>query len=355
MIRAGLNLITEKRVALQTAKIARATTFGVVTDELLEELAREEKAPATVGRRAWLLKELAAPLADRPVKAITPVEILSVLRNVEGKGHLETARRLRASIGQVMRLSIATGRAVSDPTPALRGAIAAPKTTHRAAITDKPGERRLMQAIDGYNRPIVQAAMQIMAYCFPRPCECRPARWPEVDLDTAVWIIPAARTKMRREHRIPLSRQAVGAFQTLHRYFGLWNELCFPGQRSHTRPISENTICVALRSLGFASEEMSARGFRALAPTLLHENSKFSSAAIERALAHQDPNAIRRAYGRSEHWDDGVQLMQWWADYLDALRDVGEAKPPAAQAQEQAASPVGAFQASMRIVNAKYG
>jgi integrase len=353
MIRAGLNPIAERRVALQTAKIARATTFGLVADELLEKLAREEKAPATVGKRAWLLKELAAPLADRPVNAITPVEILSVLRNVEGKGHLETARRLRASIGQVMRLAIATGRATSDPTPALRGAIAAPKTTHRAAITDKPGARRLMQAIDGYNRPIVKAAMEIMAYCFPRPGECRLARWPEVDLDAAVWIIPAARTKMRREHRIPLSRQAVAAFRTLHRYSGHWNELCFPGQRSHTRPISENTICVALRSLGFASEEMSAHGFRALASTLLHENSKFSSAAIERALAHQDPNAIRRAYARGEHWDERVQLMQWWADYLDALRDAGEVKPPAAPAS--GTSPVGAFQASMRIVNVKYG
>jgi integrase len=251
MIRAGVNPIAEKRVALQTAKVARATTFGLVADELLEKLAREEKAAAIIGKRSWLLKELAAPLADRPVNAITPVGILSVLQDVEGKGHLETARRLRASIGQVMRLAIATGRAASDPTPELSGAIAAPKTTHRAANTDKPGACRLMQAIDGYNRRIVNAAMQVMAYCFPRPGECRLARWPEVGLDAAVWIIPAARTKMRREHRIPHSRQGVAAFQTLHGYSGHWNDLCFPGQRSHTRPISETPS--ALRCALWAS------------------------------------------------------------------------------------------------------
>jgi hypothetical protein len=124
MIRAGVNPIAEKRVALQTAKVARATTFGLVADELLEKLAREEKAPATVSKRAWLLKELAAPLADRPVNAITPVKILSVLQDVGGKGHLKTVRRLRASIGQVMRLAIATGRTHKNAPRASGSAIA---------------------------------------------------------------------------------------------------------------------------------------------------------------------------------------------------------------------------------------
>jgi integrase len=318
----GRDPAVEKRVAQATAEVARATTFGLIADELLAKLEREKKAGVTVDKRRWLLKDLAAPLAARPIAEITPVEILTVLREVEGRGHLETARRLRASIGQVMRLAVATGRAQHDPTPALRGAIATPKAKHRAAITDPEGARRLMVAIDAYDRSVVRAAMLIMAYCFPRPGECRLARWNEIDFETSVWTIPAARMKMRREHRIPLSRQALAVFKDLKGRTGFRPDaLCFPGQRGGDRPISENTICVALRSLGFGKEEMSAHGFRALASTLLHERSEFSTDAIERSLAHQDVNPIRRAYARGQHWDERLKLVQWWADYLDGLAE----------------------------------
>lgn len=319
-LKAGRDPQVERKLIQATAQLARATTFGLIADELLAKLEREKKADVTIGKRRWLLKDLASPLCSRPIADITPVEILAVLREVEGRGHLETARRLRAAIGQVMRLAVATGRAQHDPTPALRGAIATPKTTHRAAITDPDGARRLMIAIDSYDRPVVRAAMLIMAYCFPRPGECRLARWNEIDLAAAVWTIPAERTKMRREHRIPLSRQALQVFTDLKQRTGFRpNALCFPGQRGGDRPISENTICVALRSLGFGKDEMSAHGFRALASTLLHERSEFSTDAIERSLAHQDANPIRRAYARGQHWDERVKLAQWWADYLDGL------------------------------------
>lgn len=316
----GRHPVAERKLALATAQLARANTFGLIADELLAKLAREQKAEVTIEKRRWLLKELAKPLCDRPIADISPIEILSVLREVEGRGHLESARRLRASIGQVIRLAVATGRAAHDPTPALRGAIAAPKTTHRAAITEPEGAKRLMVAIDAYDRAIVRAAMLIMAYCFPRPGECRLARWNEIDFEQRIWTIPAERTKMRREHRIPLSRQALDVFQDLKGRTGFRPDaLCFPGQRGANRPISENTICVALRSMGFGQEEMSAHGFRALASTLLHERSEFSTDAIERSLAHQDTNAIRRAYARGQHWEERVKLVQWWADYLDEL------------------------------------
>lgn len=327
-LKSGLNPMQERKVARVTAKVARALTFGLIADELLTKLELEKRAGVTVEKRRWLLKELAADLCDRPVAAITPVEILAVLKAVEGKGHLESARRLRASIGQVMRLAVATNRAQSDPTPALRGAIAAPKVTHRAAITDKDGAGRLMVAVQTYDRHVVRAAMQIMAYCFPRPGECRLALWDEIDFDEKVWTIPAERTKMRREHKIPLSRQALATFRDLHKLTGLESQLCFPGQRAMDRPISENTICVALRTIGFGKEEMSAHGFRALASSLLHERSDFSSETIERALGHQDANAIRRAYARGAHWDERVKLMQWWADYLDGLREKTSLRRP---------------------------
>lgn len=189
-LKAGLNPMQERKVARVTAKVARALTFDLIADELLTKLELEKRTGVTVEKRRWLLKELAADLCDRPVAAITPAEILAVLKAVEGKGHLESARRLRASIGQVMRLAVATNRAPSDPTPALRGAIAAPKITHRAATTDKGGAGCLMVAVPTYDRHVVRAAMQMMAYCFPRPGECRLARWDEINFDKKVWTIP---------------------------------------------------------------------------------------------------------------------------------------------------------------------
>ncbi len=321
-LRDGRDPMEERKVSRTVARVARATTFGLVADELLAKLTREGKAEVTIAKRRWLLHDLGAPLCTRPVAAITPAEVLALLREVESKGHLETARRLRAAIGQVMRLAVATNRATMDPTSALRGAIASPVVKHRAAITDPKGAGKLMLAVQSYDRPVVRAAMLIMAYCFPRPGECRLARWNDVDFTAKIWTIPAERTKMRREHKIPLSRQALATFQALHDLTGHDEEnLCFPGQRAMDRPISENTICVALRTLGFPKEEMSAHGFRALASTLLHETSKFSSETIERALAHQDHDAVRRAYARGQHWADRIRLMQWWADRLDKLRD----------------------------------
>jgi integrase len=159
-----------------------------------------------------------------------------------------------------------------------------------------------------------------MALVFPRPGELRMAHWNEFNLGKAVWVIPAARTKMRREHRVPLPRQAIEILETLRPITG-HASLAFPGLRSINRPLSENTLNAALRRMGFAQDEMTAHGFRASASTLLNESGKWSPNTIERALGHQDEDAVRRAYARGEHWDERTRMGQWWADFLDTLRD----------------------------------
>lgn len=316
-IRDGLDPMAEKKVAKLTRELKHRQTFGLVADELIEKLRREKKAPATIAKRQWLLESLAADLRDRPIASITPAEILAVLRQAESRGHLETARRLRATIGQVMRLAVATNRAQFDPTPALRGAIAVPRVKHRAAIVDRKGIGKLMLAIRGYDRSVIRHALFLSAYCFPRPGELRLARWEEVDLNEKIWTIPAVRAKMRREHRIPLSPQAVRHFTALKRITGKNNTgLCFPGQRAG-RPISENTINAALRTLGYDGETHVAHGFRAMASTVLNEHSNFSPDAIERALGHVELNAVRRAYHRAEYWEERIKIMNWYADFLD--------------------------------------
>jgi len=154
----------------------------------------------------------------------------------------------------------------------------------------------------------------------------RHADWSEIDLEAAIWAIPAGRTKMRKPHHVPLSRQAVALFREIHEATGATGYV-FPSVRTRTRPMSENTLNGALRRLGYASDEMTAHGFRAMASTLLNESGKWHPDAIERALAHGDSDKVRAAYHRGAHWDERVAMAQWWSDHLDMLRKGAEIVP----------------------------
>jgi integrase len=202
----------------------------------------------------------------------------------------------------------------------LKGALTTPITKSYAAITEANKLGPFLRAIDGFDgQPTTRAALQLMALLFPRPGELRASEWPEFDLEAAIWMIPASRTKMRRPHRIPLSMQAVTILKELHKIRGQ-GSLVFPSVRSWQRPLSENTFNAALRRLGYTRDEATAHGFRATASTLLNESGKWNADAIERQLAHVEGNNVRRAYARGEHWEERVKMMSWWADYLDALK-----------------------------------
>lgn len=155
---------------------------------------------------------------------------------------------------------------------------------------------------------------------FVRPGELRFAEWEDFDFDKALWVIPKHKTKMRRIHNIPLSRQALAILKTIE-HDADYSSYLFPSLRSVDRPMSENTINAALRRMGFAQDEMTGHGFRAMAATLLNEMGLWHPDAIERQLAHQDNNAVRRAYTRGEYWNERVRMMQHWSDHLDFLRD----------------------------------
>jgi len=232
----------------------------------------------------------------------------------------------------VIRYAIATARAESDPTTALAGAVIAPKVKHRAAILDPVELGAFLRAVDQFDgQPTTVAALRLLPMVFTRPGELRMAEWREFDLANARWVIPAKRTKMRREHEVPLATQAVAILKDLHALTGK-GRLVFPGLRTVERPISENTLNASLRRMGYSNDTVTAHGFRATASTLLNQSGKFSPDAIERALAHQDPDSVRRAYNRGAYWNERVEMAQWWADYLDQLRkggDVLEFRKPA--------------------------
>lgn len=304
-------------------RAAGENTFGAVADEFLKKVTREGRAEITIAKKRWLLDTVRADMGKRPIAEITAAEILTVLRKVEAKGHFETARRMRETVSQVFRYAIATARAESDPTFGLRGALTSPTVTHRPAVTDRKAFGGLLRAVWSYGgNHKTRAALQLMAILYPRPGELRNAEWAEFDLDKATWTIPAARTKMRREHKKPLPRQAIEILTGL-RDMSEKGGLVFASPSSPQRPISENTLNGALRRMGFAKGEATAHGFRASASTLLNESHVWAPDAIEAELGHAVAGAVRRAYNRAAHWDERIRMAAWWADEVDTIRTSG--------------------------------
>ena len=185
----------------------------------------------------------------------------------------------------------------------------------------------LLRAIDGFDGfPTTLWALKLAPHVFVRPGELRMAEWSEMDLDAAVWRIPGSRMKMNREHVVPLSTQSVAILKQAQELTGT-GRYVFPSIRTQLRPMSENTLNAALRRLGYSGDEMTSHGFRSTASTLLNESGKWSTDAIERALAHGDTDAVRAAYHRGAHWQERVQMAQWWSDYLEQLRQGGRIIP----------------------------
>ena len=323
-MRDGLNPSLEKRRAKIAAQAAAANTFALVAEEVVTKREREGLAPTTAAKLRWYAS-LLGRVSNRPVGEIEAFELLEPLRKIEASGRYETAVNTLAFAGRVFRYAVATGRARRDVAADLRGALTSPKVTHHAAIIDAEGAGRIMRSTEAYTgQKLTRLGLVMMAHTFPRPGELRLADWKEFDLDEALWRIPAARTKMRKEHLIPLSRQAVAIMWELRTITG-GEGLVLRSFRNPKKPISENTLNIALRAMGYSADEMTSHGFRAMASTLLNESGKWNPDAIERALAHGDSDTVRGAYHRGLHWDERVEMMQWWSDYLEALRDGSKA------------------------------
>lgn len=303
-----------------------ATTFGAIAKELVAKDEREGRADSTIAKKRWLALDLAAPLADRPIVEITASELLSILRKAEARGKHETAKRLRSACGQVFRYAIATGRASRDPSADLKGALTAPVVTHRAAITDPDDMGALWRAIDSFSgQPETRLALKLAVLTAGRPGEVRQAEWSEFNLGESEWRVPAAKMKMRREWRSPLSKQALAVIAEL-KPLSFGGRYLFPSIRSSKRPMSEGTMIAALRRMGYAKDEVTPHGFRSMFSTHANESRLWSPDVIEAALAHLDRDAVRRAYNRAEHREVRVQLSQWWADQLDDLAAGGKAR-----------------------------
>lgn len=320
----GTDAAYEKKRERLRAKVLAEDTFSAIKKEYCSKRRRDGDkawAPATAIRCEYLLSLLDNSIGKMPIHLIEPIDVLAAVRKIEARGKLESARRTLQLAGAVFRYAVATARLRSDPTRDLRGALINPTVTHYGAITDATKVGALLRAIDGYqSQSMTNWALKLAPHVFVRPGELRTAQWEEFDLEARVWTIPAEKMKMRKAHHVPLSRQSLAILKEIRLITGPWSYL-FPSLSSRKRPMSDNTLNSALRRMGYASNEMTAHGFRAMASTLLNESCKWSYDAIERALAHGDNNRVRAAYHRGAHWDERVAMAQWWSDYLDDLKN----------------------------------
>jgi len=313
----GLDPLEVKRAKEEAARIAQTNSFEAVARSWFANWskARTERHAAYVLRR--LEADVFPALGARPVTEIKAPEIVRMVKVIEQRGAIDIAKRAFQTTSQVFRFAIAHGLAEDNPASKVRPSDVLPATskTNYARVDAKelPG---LLRKIRGYQgTPTTRLAIELMALTFVRTSELIGARWGEFDLEHAEWRIPASRMKMRTPHIVPLATQAIEALQVLKEITGQ-RELLFPGERDHSKPMSNGTILMALKRMGYAGK-MTGHGFRGLASTVLHEKG-FDHMHIELQLAHQERNRVSASYNHALYLEQRKKMMQWWADFLDS-------------------------------------
>lgn len=316
-------LAAGKDPSMQKQELKRLAVLR--SEHSFESLAREwhkkrlhEWSPSTARLTMNRLEQHILPgLGPRPIAEITPPEVLSVLRVVEERGALETARRAMQMCGKIFMYAIATGRAERNPVPELRGALKAPVTKHHSFLkaNELPEYLEKLEAYDGDE--LTRRALQLLLLTFVRTKELRGAEWSEIDLKKAEWRIPAERMKMNELHIVPLAKQAVTVLKNIQKESGK-GRFVFPNANSPEKCMSENCMLYALYRMGYHSRA-TGHGFRSTASTILNEHG-FRADVIERQLAHGERNAVRAAYNHAQYLSERREMMQWWADYLDEAK-----------------------------------
>ena len=314
----GIDPSSHKKATKAANQSKSANSFEAVALEWSKT--RGKKAESTEKRQQALLeKDLFPYIGNRPIADIKATEILKVLRKIENRGAIETAHRAKRLAGQVFHYAIATGRAERDPSVDLKDALAQPTKSHFKSITEPAEVGPLITAINNYQAtPVVMAALKLSPLFFCRPGELRHLEWSEVKFSESRIELPASKMIMKKPHTIPLASQAIEILKELQPITGR-GKYVFPSARGPSRPLSDNGVRTALRTLGYTNEQISPHGFRAMARTILDEILNFPVDWIEHQLSHAVWDANGRAYNRTKHISQRQQMMQTWADYLDGL------------------------------------
>ena len=320
----GIDPGTEKKQSKAVAKVEaerEKDTFQNIAEEWYNTHAPSLSAGYVHKLRRYLDVIIYPAIGMKHVKEIVPIDILNIAREFEKKGLITTAHEITRFCGQLLRHAVITGRTPYNVGANLVEALQSRKVTHLATIVDPDKIGSLLCKINILDAAFpIRYFLKILPYVFTRPSELREAKWEEFTED--LWTIPADRMKKRREHIVPLSRQVKTLLAELRPYSeGMRSPYLFPSVRTGM-PINQSTPLLALRRMGYATDEICVHGFRSMASTRLNEMN-FRPDVIEVCLAHKETNAVRAAYNRAEYMEERRKLMQEWADYLDELRANG--------------------------------
>jgi integrase len=250
---------------------------------------------------------------------VSPQDILKLLRKMENEGLGESTRRLKESIQRVFTFAIIEGLITQNPASNLEQVLKPkPKVEHQSYLKEDELPIFLKQLDDYDGHPVTLLALKMTMLTMVRTNELRNAKWSEIDWGKKEWHIPAERMKMNEAYIVPLSNQVLEILEEAKKYNRL-NELIFEGITNARKPISQNTMIYAMYRLGYQSRA-TVHGFRSTASTILNEGG-FRADVIERQLAHGDGNKIRAAYNHAQYMTERKEMLQWYADKIDSLRD----------------------------------
>lgn len=313
------------------APAAPKDNFGTVALAWLDLKKRGSHCEKNKQVTEWRVNKYIIPmLGNRDIADITSADLLEFGQDIQRMGYMETAHRVMSIVGKIYQYAIIKGYVANDPTYILRGTLAPSKSKQFAHFKSKRDLGRFYASLDCYTgSAIVREALRFSVLVFPRPTEVRHLRWDEIDFEEVIWRIPGEKMKKERPHLIPLSRQVLEILEYIKPLTG-HGVYVFPSPRSHTgtKPMSDAALVVALRTLGYTQEEITAHGFRHTASTLLNESQLWTPDAIEKQLAHDDDNKIRSTYNAAEYLDERRRMMQWWADSVEGWRDENRAIMP---------------------------
>ena len=307
----------DKKLELEKAnRLAHINTFEHVVEQWLL-LKQDSISPSYYKKITSRLRLHVLPnIGKVPIHKITAVGTIEFLQTLAKQGKMETIDNICGWLNEIMVYSVNTGLIPANPLSGIKKAFNAPKTTHLPTL--RPEELpELTAAIETANiRLITKYLMQWQLHTMVRPKEASEARWEEIDLEKRVWVIPAEKMKMKRDHTVPLSSAMMRLLEDLRPLSG-HREWLFPSDRSPRKPMSSQSVNMALKRMGFKGRLVS-HGFRALASTTLNEHG-FDPELIETALAHVDSNSVRAAYNRAEYLERRREMMEWWSGHIENL------------------------------------
>jgi integrase len=326
LVKQGVHPIRDREVKERKRKAEARSTFEAVAKEWADQKRANWSPYYAKQFDSHMGRDVFPVIGAIPIREVTADQLLSLLREVYGRGAETVALLERQWCSAIFRYAVATLRADYDPAAALKGAFTRPKVRHKQPLGRDEIAPLLasLQAYGGYRTTVI--ALELLLLTFVRPGELRAAEWSEFELEAEqpIWRIPAERMKMREPHLVPLSSQAALLLKELATLTGGQRWL-FPNLRRPRTCMTITTLNRALERMGYGGR-FSAHGFRATASTLLNEMG-WRSDVIERQLAHQERNTVRRSYNQAEYLSERREMMQAWADCVDGLRTGGEVVP----------------------------